>query len=115
MTIIADPDDYAAGSANNPPPPPIPPKPPGPLGVSPMDQAVQLLQLAISASDPYDAAELLKRHANRSVKDADAAQKFPNNDDQAAQKFNQVGTQAQDPMMQLAQMVRGRRHLGSGQ
>lgn len=102
--LVANPEAYGI-AAQTPPPPVITPDAVI-AGQVPIEMLLQALGLAANAGDPKDNAEAQKGHAEREALTAEAAQKFPAQDEAAKgemQGVDQMGQMAQ----QMPQMIGG--------
>lgn len=102
--LVANPDQYGIASTT-PPPPPITPDAVL-TGQVPIEMLLQALGLAANAGDAKDNAEAQKGHAEREALTAEAAQKFPAQD-QAAQAEMKGVDQMSQMAQQMPQMVGG--------
>ncbi|MGY4712603.1 hypothetical protein ACXDF8_24130 [Mycolicibacterium sp. CBM1] len=106
--ISASAGQYLAANGMNVPPPPIA-SDPLVAGAVPIEQLLRILGLAANLGDPKDNAESAEEHAKRDAKTADAAAKFPAQDEQAAAEMKGVAGQGDASQMaqQLPQMASG--------
>jgi hypothetical protein len=97
---------YPAAQAGNVPPPPIT-SDPLVAGATPIEQLLRVLGLAANLGDPKDNTESTEEHAKRDFKTAEAAAKFPAQDEQASAEMKGVAGQGQADQMaqQLPQMA----------
>lgn len=89
-----------------PPPPPIP-SDPVLAGTVLTEWWAQVLQLAANWGDPADAERVALAEAERELKAADAAAKFPANEENSAAQMSAVGEQGEQLAGQLPQLVSG--------
>lgn len=104
--LNASPTDYLAAQGGNLPPPPIT-SDPLVAGMTPIEQLLRVLGLAANLGDPKDNTESIEEHAKRDSKTAEAAAKFPAQDEQANAEMKGVAGQGQADQMaqQLPQMA----------
>ncbi|BBY58865.1 hypothetical protein [Mycolicibacterium sarraceniae] len=104
--LNANASDYAAANGMNLAPPPIT-SDPLVAGMTPIEQLLRVLGLAANMGDPKDNTESAEEHAKRDSKTADAAAKFPAQDEQAGAEMKGVAGQGQGDQMaqQLPQMA----------
>jgi hypothetical protein len=104
--LNANAGDYLAAQGGNVPPPPIT-SDPLVAGATPIEQLLRVLGLAANLGDPKDNSESIEEHAKRDSKTADAAAKFPAQDEQASAEMKGVAGQGQADQMaqQLPQMA----------
>lgn len=97
---------YGSANAANVPPPPIS-SDPLVAGATPIEQLLRVLGLAANLGDPKDNTESTEEHAKRDFKTAEAAAKFPAQDEQANAEMKGVAGQGQADQMaqQLPQMA----------
>ncbi|MBB3600467.1 hypothetical protein FHT40_000100 [Mycolicibacterium sp. BK556] len=96
---------YLAAQGGNLPPPPIT-SDPLVAGMTPIEQLLRVLGLSANLGDPKDNTESIEEHAKRDSKTADAAAKFPAQDEQADAQMKGVAGQGADQMaQQLPQMA----------
>ena len=97
---------YDASNIMNLPPPPIT-SDPLVAGMTPIEQLLRVLGLAANLGDPKDNSESLEEHAKRDSKTAEAAAKFPAQDEQASAEMKGVAGQGQADQMaqQLPQIA----------
>ena len=106
--LSASAGQYLQANGMNLPPPPITSDPLVAGGV-PIEQLLRVLGLAANLGDPKDNSESLEEHAERDAKTAEAAAKFPAQDENAAAEMNGVAGQGEASQMaqQLPQMASG--------
>ena len=106
--LNANAEQYLQANGLNVPPPPIT-SDPLVAGATPIEQLLRVLGLAANAGDPQDNAESVEGHAERDAKTAEAAAKFPAQDENAAAEMKGVAGQGDATQMaqQLPQMVSG--------
>ncbi|TGD89250.1 hypothetical protein BayCH28_07815 [Mycolicibacterium sp. CH28] len=106
--LNASPSDYLAANGMNVPPPPIT-SDPLVAGAVPIEQLLRVLGLAANLGDPKDNSESIEEHAKRDSKTAEAAAKFPAQDEQATAEMKGVAGQGDASQMaqQLPQMMSG--------
>lgn len=99
---------YLQANGMNVPPPPIT-SDPLVTGTVPIEQLLRVLGLAANLGDPQDNTESLEEHAKRDAKTAEAAAKFPAQDENAAAEMKGVAGQGDASQMaqQLPQMASG--------
>ncbi len=104
--LNASPSDYLAAQGMNGAPPPIS-SDPLVAGMTPIEQLLRVLGLAANLGDPKDNSESIEEHAKRDSKTAEAAAKFPAQDEQANAEMKGVAGQGQADQMaqQLPQMA----------
>jgi len=91
----------------------VPPRPitsdPLVTGATPIEQLLRVLGLAANLGDPKDNADSLEEHAKRDAKTAEAAAKFPAQDEAASAEMKGVAAQGDASQMaqQLPQMASG--------
>lgn len=107
MTIHADPAGYGA-AAGKPPPFPLTPAPVQPAGPTWVDDGMSGFTTLTNADLPGTNAEIAEDDADRRAHAADAAEKFPSNEADAAQQFQGVGTEGMAQMIpQMASGIAG--------
>ena len=106
--LAASAGHYLQANAMNTPPPPIT-SDPLVAGATPIEQLLRVLGLAANLGDPKDNAESLEEHAKRDAKTAEAAAKFPAQDEAASAEMKGVAAQGDASQMaqQLPQMASG--------
>ena len=106
--LSASAGQYLQANGMNVPPPPIT-SDPLVAGAAPIEQLLRVLGLAANLGDPKDNSESLEEHAKRDAKTADAAAKFPAQDENAATEMKGVAGQGDTSQMaqQLPQMASG--------
>lgn len=106
--LAASAGHYLQANAMNAPPPPIA-SDPLVAGATPIEQLLRVLGLAANLGDPKDNAESLEEHAKRDAKTAEAAAKFPAQDEAASAEMKGVAAQGDASQMaqQLPQMASG--------
>ncbi len=106
--LNANASDYLAANGMNLAPPPIS-SDPLVAGMTPIEQLLRVLGLAANLGDPKDNTESIEEHAKRDSKTAEAAAKFPAQDEQASAEMKGVAGQGQADQMaqQLPQMASG--------
>ncbi len=106
--LNANADQYLQANGLNMPPPLIT-SDPLVTGTTPIEQLLRVLGLAANAGDPGDNSESIDRHAERDLKTAEAAAKFPAQDEEAAAEMAGVAGQGDTAQMaqQLPQMASG--------
>ena len=106
--ISASAGQYLQANGMNVPPPPIA-SDPLVAGAVPIEQLLRVLGLAANLGDPKDNSESLEEHAKRDAKTAEAAAKFPAQDENAAAEMKGVAGQGEASQMaqQLPQMASG--------
>ncbi|SBS79726.1 conserved hypothetical protein [uncultured Mycobacterium sp.] len=104
--LNANASDYLAANGMNLAPPPIT-SDPLVAGMTPIEQLLRVLGLAANLGDPKDNTESIEEHAKRDSKTAEAAAKFPAQDEQASAEMKGVAGQGQADQMaqQLPQMA----------
>ena len=104
--LNANAGQYQAANGMNLAPPPIS-SDPLVAGVTPIEQLLRVLGLAANLGDPKDNSESIEEHAKRDSKTAEAAAKFPAQDEQASAEMKGVAGQGQADQMaqQLPQMA----------
>ncbi|OYN81241.1 hypothetical protein [Mycolicibacterium sphagni] len=104
--LNADASQYLAANGMNLAPPPIS-SDPLVAGMTPIEQLLRVLGLAANLGDPKDNSESVEEHAKRDSKTAEAAAKFPAQDEQASGEMKGVAGQGQADQMaqQLPQMA----------
>ncbi|NTY61215.1 hypothetical protein [Mycolicibacterium sphagni] len=104
--LNANASDYLAAQGMNLAPPPIS-SDPLVAGMTPIEQLLRVLGLAANLGDPKDNSESIEEHAKRDSKTAEAAAKFPAQDEQASAEMKGVAGQGQADQMaqQLPQMA----------
>ncbi len=104
--LNANAGQYQAANGMNLAPPPIS-SDPLVAGVTPIEQLLRVLGLAANLGDPTDSSESIEEHAKRDSKTAEAAAKFPAQDEQASAEMKGVTGQGQADQMaqQLPQMA----------
>ena len=104
--LSASAGDYLAAQGGNLAPPPIS-SDPLVAGITPIEQLLRVLGLAANLGDPKDNSESVEEHAKRDSKTAEAAAKFPAQDEQANAEMKGVAGQGQGDQMaqQLPQMA----------
>lgn len=90
-------------------PPPMIVSDPLVAGAVPIEQLLRVLGLAANLGDPKDNADSLEEHAKRDAKTAEAAAKFPAQDENASAEMKAVAGQGEASQMaqQLPQMASG--------
>ncbi|MCX2934511.1 hypothetical protein ORI20_30035 [Mycobacterium sp. CVI_P3] len=106
--LNANASDYLAANGMNLAPPPIT-SDPLVAGMTPIEQLLRVLGLAANLGDPKDNTESIEEHAKRDSKTAEAAAKFPAQDEQASAEMKSVAGQGEAGQMaqQLPQMASG--------
>ncbi len=106
--LAASAGHYLQANAMNVPPPPIT-SDPLVSGATPIEQLLRVLGLAANLGDPKDNAESTEEHAKRDAKTAEAAAKFPAQDEAASAEMKGVAGQGDASQMaqQLPQMASG--------
>ncbi|GAY17407.1 hypothetical protein [Mycobacterium sp. shizuoka-1] len=105
--LSASAGQYLAANGMNVAPPPIA-SDPLVAGATPIEQLLRVLGLAANLGDPKDNSESIEEHAKRDSKTAEAAAKFPAQDEQASAEMKGVAGQGADQMaQQLPQMASG--------
>ena len=106
--LNANAEQYLQANGMNAVPPPIT-SDPLVAGATPIEQLLRVLGLAANAGDPQDNSESAEEHAMRDAKTAEAAAKFPAQDENAAAEMNGVAGQGDATQMaqQLPQMASG--------
>jgi hypothetical protein len=106
--LSASAGQYLQANGMNVPPPPIT-SDPLVAGAVPIEQLLRVLGLAANLGDPKDNSESLEEHAERDAKTAEAAAKFPAQDENAAAEMKGVAGQGEASQMaqQLPQMASG--------
>ena len=105
--LSASAGQYLAANGMNVAPPPIA-SDPLVAGATPIEQLLRVLGLAANLGDPTDNSESIEEHAKRDSKTAEAAAKFPAQDEQASAEMKGVAGQGADQMaQQLPQMASG--------
>jgi hypothetical protein len=106
--LSASAGQYLQANGMNVPPPPIT-SDPLVAGSVPIEQLLRVLGLAANLGDPTDNSESLEEHAQRDAKTAEAAAKFPAQDENAAAEMKGVAGQGEASQMaqQLPQMASG--------
>jgi len=106
--LSASAGQYLQANGMNVPPPPIT-SDPLVAGAVPIEQLLRVLGLAANLGDPKDNSESLEEHAKRDAKTAEAAAKFPAQDENAAAEMKGVAGQGEASQMaqQLPQMASG--------
>jgi hypothetical protein len=106
--LSASAGQYLAANGMNLAPPPIA-SDPLVAGMVPIEQLLRVLGLAANLGDPTDNSESIEEHANRDSKTADAAAKFPAQDESASVEMRGVAGQSEAGQMaqQLPQMAAG--------
>jgi hypothetical protein len=104
--LSANASDYLAANGMNLAPPPIS-SDPLVAGLTPIEQLLRVLGLSANLGDPKDNTESIEEHAKRDSKTAEAAAKFPAQDEQASAEMKGVAGQGQGDQMaqQLPQMA----------
>lgn len=104
--LNANAGQYSAANGMNLAPPPIT-SDPLVAGAVPIEQLLRVLGLAANLGDPKDNSESIEEHAKRDSKTAEAAAKFPAQDEQASAEMKGVAGQGQADQMaqQLPQMA----------
>lgn len=104
--LSANAGQYSAANGMNLAPPPIT-SDPLVAGAVPIEQLLRVLGLAANLGDPKDNSESIEEHAKRDSKTAEAAAKFPAQDEQASAEMKGVAGQGQADQMaqQLPQMA----------
>lgn len=102
--LSASAGQYLQANGMNVPPPPIT-SDPLVAGAVPIEQLLRVLGLAANLGDPRDNSESLEEHAERDAKTAEAAAKFPAQDENASAAMKGVSGQAE--ASQLPQMASG--------
>ena len=92
--LSANASDYLAANGMNLAPPPIS-SDPLVAGMTPIEQLLRVLGLAANLGDPKDNTESIEEHAKRDSKTAEAAAKFPAQDEQASAEMKGVAGQGQ--------------------
>ena len=100
--LSASAGQYLQANGMNVPPPPIT-SDPLVAGAVPIEQLLRVLGLAANLGDPKDNSESLEEHAERDAKTAEAAAKFPAQDENAAAEMKSVAGQGE--ANQLAQQL----------
>ena len=100
--LNANADQYLQANGLNVPPPLIT-SDPLVTGATPIEQLLRVLGLAANAGDPTDNSESVDGHAERDVKTAEAAAKFPAQDEEAATEM--VGIAGSGDSAQMAQQL----------
>lgn len=100
--LSASAGQYLAANGMNVAPPPIS-SDPLVAGVTPIEQLLRVLGLAANLGDPKDNTESIEEHEKRDSKTADAAAKFPAQDEQSTAEMKGVG--ADQMAQQLPQMA----------
>ena len=91
--LNANVEQYLQAAAMNTPPPTIV-SDPLVVGVTPVEQLLRVLGLAANLGDPQDNATSTEQHAERDLKTTDAAEKFAEQDEQAAQELSGLAPQS---------------------
>lgn len=106
--LNANAEQYLQANGLNVPPPPIT-SDPLVAGAVPIEQLLRVLGLAANLGDPNDNSESLEEHAKRDAKTAEAAAKFPAQDENASAEMKGVAGQGEASQMaqQLPQMASG--------
>ncbi|MCI4673780.1 hypothetical protein [Candidatus Mycolicibacterium alkanivorans] len=106
--LNANADQYLQANGMNVPPPPIT-SDPLVAGAVPIEQLLRVLGLAANLGDPKDNSESLEEHARRDAKTAEAAAKFPAQDEDASAEMKGVAGQGEASQMaqELPQMASG--------
>jgi hypothetical protein len=106
--LSASAGQYLQANGMNVPPPPIT-SDPLVAGAVPIEQLLRVLGLAANLGDPKDNTDSLEEHAKRDAKTAEAAAKFPAQDENAAAEMKGIAGQAEASQMaqQLPQMASG--------
>jgi hypothetical protein len=106
--LSASAGQYLQANGMNVPPPPIR-SDPLVAGAVPIEQLLRVLGLAANLGDPKDNSESLEEHAKRDAKTAEAAAKFPAQDENASAEMKGVAGQGEASQMaqQLPQMASG--------
>ncbi|MFN8032760.1 MAG: hypothetical protein U0Q47_05575 [Mycobacterium sp.] len=106
--LSASAEQYLQANGMNVPPPLIA-SDPLVAGAVPIEQLLRVLGLAANLGDPEDNADSLEEHAKRDTKTAEAAAKFPAQDENASAEMNAVAGQGEAGQMaqQLPQMASG--------
>ena len=106
--LSASAGQYLQANGMNVPPPTIA-SDPLVAGAVPIEQLLRVLGLAANLGDPQDNSESLEEHAKRDAKTAEAAAKFPAQDENAAAEMKGVAGQGEASQMaqQLPQMASG--------
>ncbi|HRD11762.1 MAG TPA: hypothetical protein PLI79_07860 [Mycobacterium sp.] len=106
--LNANADQYLQANGLNVPPPLIT-SDPLVTGATPIEQLLRVLGLAANAGDPTDNSESVDGHAERDVKTAEAAAKFPAQDEEAATEMAGIAGPGDSAQMaqQLPQMASG--------
>ena len=106
--LSASAGQYLQANGMNVPPPPIT-SDPLVAGSVPIEQLLRVLGLAANLGDPKDNSESLEEHAKRDAKTAEAAAKFPAQDENAAAEMKGIAGQGEASQMaqQLPQMASG--------
>lgn len=100
--LNANADQYLQANGLNVPPPLIT-SDPLVTGATPIEQLLRVLGLAANAGDPIDNSESAGGHAERDLKTAEAAAKFPAQDEEAATEM--VGIAGSGDSAQMAQQL----------
>ena len=106
--LNANADQYLQANGLNVPPPPIT-SDPLVSGATPIEQLLRVLGLAANAGDPGDNSESTDGYAERDLKTAEAAAKFPAQDEEAAAEMTGIAGQGDTTQMaqQFPQMAAG--------
>jgi hypothetical protein len=106
--LDADADQYRQAAVQNLAPPTIASDPLA-AGMSPTEQLLRILGLAVNADDPQDNADSIDAQAERDAQAIAAAEAFAAQDEQAAAEVNSVAAQDQTAQLaqQLPQMISG--------
>lgn len=95
-------DEYRAGLAAHDPPPGITSDVAPGIGLTPVDQWMNVLVAAANAGDLKDATQSTEEHAQREAKMNEAVEKFSAQDQEATQAMTAVGQQADPALAQAA-------------